>query len=115
MINNTLYAQYISEREDALVLENENGFLTYKIMNQECLVINMFIKPALRKKGEGRFLVSELSDIARAKGCLYITANIYLNDGGATKTLISALMAGFGISAADRGTITIYKNISGGK
>ena len=109
MIQDTLYAEYIKERMDCDVLENETGFITYRIIGQECFIADMYVPARLRTAGKGRSLVGELEEIAKLKGCKFISATIYLKDGGASNTLTAALLVGFRVIAADQGVLTIIK------
>lgn len=114
MISNTLYAKYIKEREDADIIENDHGFLTYKILNKEMIIINLYIDQNSRKSGYCRDLVAKLEEKAIAAMCDIMTGNIHIVDPGANITMQAALMLGFKIGSANQNTILIYKNISGG-
>jgi GNAT superfamily N-acetyltransferase len=115
MIKDTLYAKYIKEREDLEVLENESGFITYKISGKECFIANMYVEADQQRKGRGHILIMVLEKLAKNHGCEFLSANIHLKDHGASKTLIAALLVGFEVKAADLGVLVIIKDISGGK
>lgn len=114
MIADTLYAKYISEREDAKIIENESGFLTYKIFNNEILILNLFVDKDCRKKGICTNLIYELEGIAKENRCDIISGYIQINDIGCNSTLFTALKIGFKIGAANQQSILIYKKINGG-
>ena len=113
MISETLYAQYLKERQEAEILENENGFIIYKINQDECFIIDMFIRPEIRGLGQGNDLVRHLKQIAIANGCKAITANIHLADKNANKTLLAGLHAGFKVIRAENNILLICMDAGG--
>ena len=113
MISETLYAEYLKERQEAEILENESGFIIYKLTDGECFIIDMFIRPEIRGLGEGHSLVKNLKQIAIASGCKAITANIHLADKNANKTLLAGLHTGFKVVRADQNILLIYMDVGG--
>lgn len=111
MIKDTLYAKYILEREDRHVVENEAGFVTYRVAGEECFIVDMYIDPTSRRKGLSRNLVETLIQETR---CKVITANIWLNDKNANNTLKAALAIGFTVEQAENGCLLIAKKCVGG-
>jgi len=93
MISDTLYAQYIKERQDHRILENEHAFITYQIKDKECFIVDMFVRKEYRRKGAGLSILNELKAIV--EGCAVITANIWLWDSNCHGTLQGALACGF--------------------
>lgn len=110
-IANTLYAKYMRQRSDAKVLEDGSGFIVYKINQDECFIIDMYVDDNVQQTGRGKELINALSDLARFERCKYISANIHLTDKNANKTLISALHAGFKVVKAEVGILIILKEI----
>ncbi len=113
MIGQTLYAKYILEREDAKIIENADGFLTYRIVGNEAFIINLYVNSAVRKKGVCQELVSILEETAIKQRCEYITGFIQLNDPGRNITMQAALKIGFEIGSATPQSILIIKKIGG--
>lgn len=111
MISETLYARYIGEREGSQIIENENGFITYKINGEECFLVDMYVRMEVRRSGEGRKLLNELIKIAKGHECKFISANIYTVDHGATNTLKAALISGFELLSAKNECVTILLNL----
>jgi GNAT superfamily N-acetyltransferase len=107
MLTDTLYAQYIQEREGAQVLESKDGFAIYRINGNECYIRDMSVDPSKRQQGIGKDLISQLSDIARFNGCEFVTAHVWMFDPNKSKTLFAALKVGFEVVACDAGSITI--------
>lgn len=111
MISDSLYANYISERQNGSVIENDDAFITYKINGDECFILDMYVKKEKRTAGIGKKIVGELEAIALSENCKFISANIHLFDRNANSTLLASLMTGFDVVRADVGIITIIKNL----
>lgn len=111
MVN--LYANYIKEREGAKLLENQDGFASYKINGKELFIINMFIDQPKRSTGLFRKMINELSKYAFTNGCECLSANIHLWDEGANKTLLAALHLDFKVARAENGILLIIKDLRG--
>ena len=107
MIADTLYAKYINEREGAHIVETPSGFCTYKIKNQECFIIDLFVAQEARKSGEARRLIELLNSIAHESDCNVITANILLADPGANTTLAASLAIGLSVKRANADVLLI--------
>lgn len=113
MISNTLYAQYIDERQGLKIIEDEHGFITYKIKDEECFLAEMFVRKEYRRAGYGAKLLDRL--IETAQGCEYICANIWLWDPNANGTLAGALASGFKLARTGDGFIKIVLDLKRGK
>ena len=114
MIKDTLYAKYIKECEGFEVLENESGFLFYKIRDGECFLAHVFTEAEARKTGRARSLIDEVSEVAIKNDCEVVSASIDLRDKNASKTLAAALRVGFEVKAAEHGVMIIVKPLEKG-
>lgn len=110
-INSTLFADFVLERENARIIENEVGFLIYKIGGKECYICNMFVSSDHRGLGVAHHLIDKLTEVAKGSDCKILTGDIYLNDEGAETTVLAALKIGFKLQKAEHGVIRISKLI----
>lgn len=119
MINDTLYAKYIKERENFDVIENDYCFILYKIKmipeannSNECFISHAFTDPVVRKDRRMSALMNELEEyvFSHAK-CDRITATIDLRDKNASISLLASLKYGFKVILAENGIIFIQKVI----
>ncbi len=108
-----LFCEFYKERQGADTILKPEGFIIYKINGPECFIVNMFIEKKSRGTYRFRAWLDELSKHAESKGCQFLSANIYLNDPGATHTLRSSLSYGFKVSDSGIGVLLISKNIKG--
>lgn len=113
MISSTLYAKYIEERTGGKILEDEFGFIEYRIAGTECFIVDSYVLPEKRKLGHMRALEGRLESIAIEAGCDHMTGNIHLGDSGASKTLVAAILIGFEVVAANAGVLLISKKLGG--
>lgn len=114
MINQTLYAKYILERQGLQILEDESSFMFYKISNNELFLAEMFIEKSERATTRLKRMIDMLSQIGIESGCDVMTATIHLADPGCNHTLSSALKAGFKLARANNDIILISKELIGG-
>jgi len=110
-VSNTLYARYAKARMDYDILENEKGFVFYRIAREECYIAEMFIDIEHRGTGEFRRLIDQIERAAKEHGCECLSANIHIKDRNHRTALMSALHVGFHIVSADQGILTIIKQL----
>lgn len=111
MINETLYAKYIKDREGLEILEDELSFIIYKISGEECFIRNMCIENNARGSGKCREIIDRLSEIAGKAKCKYVSANIDLKDPGHDHTLLASLHLGFRTVRANDDVLLIIKEL----
>lgn len=112
MIKQTLYAQYIREREGFEIIESEDYFVIYKIRNNELFIAHMYVKPKLRKHGLAGIMTRELKKIAKLHNCKGIVGTIDLSVGDPSNTLHAALKIGFKVYKAIDDIIIIGINLT---
>lgn len=110
----SLFGQYILEREGKGILENEHGFLTYKIHGEECYIEDIFIKKESRRSGAATEMAKEIESMARAEGCKFLTGTCVPSTRGATESMRAMLGYGFRIHSAMEDRIILIKEISNG-
>lgn len=89
------YAQYILERENFQIIEDERGFATYFIKGEECYIRDIYIAPEFRLKGAGTEFCNEIEKIAKAAGCTYMTGTVVPTMRGSTESIQACIKAGF--------------------
>lgn len=111
MIQNTLFFEYIRDREKKQIIEDENGFLIYKINGDECFLAEAFVSERSRGSSTLSDLLRHLFASAKAEGCKSVCAMIDLADGGAMRTLSAALKRGFKVVVANNNVLLISKEV----
>lgn len=107
----SLYAKYIEERQGLRSVWKDYGFVTYRIAEKECFIVDMFIECAHRRENKGRALLNELIETAIEQGCDVMTANIMLADPNANGTLRAVLACGFEVKDCGNRVLLIAKEI----
>jgi predicted GNAT family acetyltransferase len=110
-IKDTLYYQYIREREGSDVIECPDGFLIYCENEKSLFIKDTFVKPEARKSGAARYLVTALEDVAKEKQKEWIFAHVQMNDPGRHDTLIAAFRIGFELVDANGAFLVIAKRV----
>lgn len=111
MISETLYANYINEREGFEVLETTKAFVLYKIKEKECFISHAYTHSEVRNRHEMSKLIHDLENISAKRGCSKINASIDLRDKNASHTLLVSLKYGFKVILAENGIMIIEKLI----
>lgn len=112
-INDTLMKAYLKNQNDADIVEDENGFIIYRIVGEECYISELFVADHAKGTGKCKELINVLSDIARFEKCTFLSGKIHLVHAGANHTLGVALHLGFKVISADQNTIVITKQLGG--
>lgn len=111
MIKGTLYEKYAKERESCDILENEFGFVSYRIFESDCFIQDIYVDSECRKRGKFRELIELLEELALGAECKTITGNIFLNDQGANNTLMAALLVGFKVILSHPNCLTLMLSL----
>jgi hypothetical protein len=111
ILKNSLYAKYIQEREGAEIIESEHGFISYKFLGDQCLVLDMFVEKSSRGNGHFKGLFSELEQKAKNAFCVQVCGRIFLADKNHKTTLFAVLSIGCEIARADGDCFYIIKKL----
>lgn len=106
-----MYFDYIKEREGLDFIIKDYGFCSYSIKDQECFLMDVYIKPEFRKTHKGSTLLNELCSIARDSKCTYLTARNYPKSFGSSESLLAALKYGFKVITTNNEFILIAKEL----
>lgn len=106
-----MYADYLKEREGIETLSKPFGFISYKIVGEECYLANVYIKPEFRSKNMFSLLLGDLEVIAKKAGCKDISTNVHVQDSRCSLNVKIALKFDFNIIKADHNIIVMVKGI----
>lgn len=107
----SLYAQYIKEREDFEMVEDEFGFASYKIFGAECYIRDIYVVPEKRKTAIGTSYMEKITELARESGCTHLTGTVFPAANGASESMAAILRGGFKIQASTSDKIILMKEI----
>lgn len=108
----SLYAKYLVERTNDLIIECEQGFATYRYLNKDQVyVIDIFILPEFRKQKYASTLANFICEEARAKGCTEMIGSVVPSCKGGNESLLTLIGYGMELSGASDNLIVFKKRI----
>lgn len=114
MIKDSLYGKYALDRNGTTFIEDDRGFVSYRINGDECYLADMYVDHPFRRSKKFSELLEKLVDVAEEHQCKFISANIYVSDPGAKISLRSALHFGFEPIKAECGIVVLILKLDGG-
>lgn len=107
----SLYAQYLKEREDFEIVENEDGFATFKVEGPECYIRDIYVVPHKRQFGIAAKMANTISEIAKNRGCRVLLGSVSPKANHPTASIKVLLSYGFKFLKADDKLILFSKEI----
>jgi len=108
----SLAADYRKEREGIETIENEHGFITYKLFPEECYVIDIYVRPEDRRTRIGSMMADSVVKIAKEKGCKILTGSIDTRLISCTQSAKALLAYGFRFLRNDGPTTYFFKEVA---
>ncbi len=108
----SLYAKYLSEIGNDHIIEEKEGFVTYRFINEkQVYIIDIFVLPEWRNCGIPLKLADKVCMEAKEKGCTELLGTIDPNNPGSTMNLKAQLSFGMSLSAVSHNAIILKKEI----
>lgn len=107
----SLYGDYILEREGREIVESEHGFASYKIMGSECYIQEIYVVPEMRTTKIASQMADKIAELAKEKGCKYLTGSVCPTMNGATTSLRVLLSYGFKLAKSEENLIWMIKEL----
>jgi GNAT superfamily N-acetyltransferase len=107
----SLWADYIREREGKEIIETDEGFVTYEISGESLYLVDMYVRPELRKTGVAKAFAEEITRIAKKQGCKRLLTTVATNAAGVTISLKVILSYGFEFMQVAPGLLWFKKEI----
>ena len=109
----SLYADYLAERTDDQVIENEHGFVTFRFLAADdgasaCFIVDMYVRPDMRLLGIGKKLADEVTSKAEARGCRELICTTFSHCKGWRDSQKAIVAYGF-TPVNNVGDMTIFK------
>jgi predicted GNAT superfamily acetyltransferase len=105
----SLYGQYIKERENAEIIEDDYGFATYKFIDDTyCYIVDIFVVQEKRKEGKASTYADKVARLARKKGYKFLLGSVSIdaNDFVASEKVLKAY--GFKFKNVDEKDRVVY-------
>jgi predicted GNAT family acetyltransferase len=107
----SLYSEYLLERENKHVLETSEGFAVYKFIGQECYIVDIYVKPYLRKEGVASKLADRVAEIARGNGCKWLSGSVSPPAKNSHDSLLVLLAYGMKLLRSDKDILFLGKEL----
>jgi GNAT superfamily N-acetyltransferase len=109
----SLYGQYLKERENIDIFEVEQGFGSYMIEGEQCYIRDIFVTKEHRKAALATYIADEITKIARAAGCTYLTGTVVPSAAGANTSMKVLIGYGMSLHSSTNDLIVFKKDIGG--
>jgi GNAT superfamily N-acetyltransferase len=103
--------EYFKEIQNLDIIENEHGFILYRIEDANLHIQHMYIKPESRAMKIATALADDLVAKAKDEGCLTMTGDIEPTNNNATQSMKFILSYGLKVLEASENEIIFYKHI----
>ena len=112
-ISMSLYANYITERTNDLIVETAEGFATYRYMNdgKSVYVIDIYTIPAARRAGYAFYLGDKIVAEAKLKGCTELLGTVQPSTRNSTDSIKFLIAYGMSISSSTNDFLVFRKDI----
>lgn len=107
----SLYGDYIKEKDNKCILENEFGFITYQFLGEACYIEHIYVVPEKRREKHGSLLADMVSDLAASEGCKFLTGTVRPSANGSTKSMLALLSYGFKLMESEEDAIYFAKEL----
>lgn len=108
----SLYAQYLSERTNDQILENEQGFITWRFLNdKQVYIVDIFVKKEFRKTKVASTLADYVCSIAKNLGYKQILGTIVPSTKGSNASLRVLWGYGMTLFSAEPDLIIMKKDL----
>lgn len=108
----SLYAQYLNERTDDKIIELDEGFATYRYLNNDQVyIIDLFVLPEFRKKGMASRLADMICAEARTKGCKELIGTVNPSCKGTNASIMTLIAYGMRADSSSNNVIVFRKGI----
>lgn len=107
----SLYSDYIKEREGSHVVEDDKGFATYKLLENEVYIVDVYVKPEFRQTKIASSYADKVTEIARSLGYKKLTGSVVPSAPGGTRNVKSMIAYGYEIEYCTVNFIKFCKEI----
>lgn len=109
----SLYAQFIKETSTDSIIENEEGFVTYRYLNNgySVYMIDVYVVPSARIKGIFLDFVDRIVKEAKEKGCKEILGTISMSNPNRTAIMRGHMAYGMQLDSIANNGIILRKDL----
>lgn len=105
------YANYIEERENKDIIEDEKGFATYSYVDNGIYIEDIYVAPEFRNQKVASSYGAIIEDIARKSGLSYVYGSVATDVNGVTESLKRMIGYGYSVYKCETNMIYFIKEI----
>lgn len=108
----SLYAQYLKERTDDKIIESEQGFITYRYLNNDQVyIVDIFVLPEFRKKKWASVFANIVCARAKQNGCKTLIGSVNPSCHGADDSIKVLMAYGMSVYSSTDNLILFRKDL----
>lgn len=109
----SLYAEYLRERTEDLIIEDEVGFATYRYLNdlKSVYIIDIFTRTDFRKEHHASYFADQIVAEAKKVGCTELLGTVVPSAHGSTISMKVLIAYGMELHKASDNLIVFRKDI----
>lgn len=107
-----MYAKYLGERTDTLIIEFPDGFATYRYLNEkQVYIVDIYVEPESRKIGTASLMADIICDDAKKLGRSELIGTVDVTSKGAKASLAVLFAYGMDLVSCNNNLIVLKKDI----
>jgi predicted GNAT family acetyltransferase len=108
----SLYGNYIREKTNDSIIEDERAFATYRYINEKTVyIVDIFVLPMFRKTNIASTIADNIVEEARKKGCNKLLGSVVPSNKWSTVSLKILLAYGMTLESSSNDFILFKKDI----
>ena len=109
----SLYAQYLREKTNDHIFENEHGFATYRYLNDNktVYIVDIFVIPEFRKDGMASAIADIIVSDAKKVGCVELIGTVVPSAKNSTDSVKVLLAYGMTLLSSSQDLVVFRKDI----
>lgn len=108
----SLFAKYLKEKTNDLIVETDDYFLTYRYVDEKTVyIVDLFVLPQLRESGIASTIADNIVEEARKKGCTKLLGSVVPSNKNATTSLKVLLAYGMTLDSSSQDFILFKKDL----
>lgn len=108
----SLYSNYLREKTQDHIIEMDQGFATYRFMDEKTVyIVDIYVLPDFRKQNLASTIADTIVDVARKKGCNKLLGSVVPSNKGSTISLKVLLGYGMTLKSSSNDFVVFEKEI----
>lgn len=108
----SFYAKYLKERTDDKIIETEQGFCTYRYLNEkQVYIIDIYILPEFRQRWHATSMANVVCHEAKAKGCSEVIGTVVPSCKNANESIKALIAYGMSVISSSNNLIVFKKDL----